>query len=102
MFINSETNLRCIAFSIVKTLVPSLHQSDICAVRSFTFKSLHTDRESTPKRTSFIITLKSSEIVKSIMHAKKSHNYFSTKDINRQYLNSEVAIALPNKKILIK
>ena len=97
MPINSETNLRCIAFSILKTLIPSLHQSD----SSFPTKSLRTDRELSSECSSFIIALKSPEFIKSVMHAKKSFNYFSTKDINKQYLNSEVAIALPDKKILI-
>lgn len=101
MPINSDINLRCIAFAILKTINPSLTESDISAIRSFPFKSSHTDRKTTSNCSSFIITLKSIEMVKSVMHAKKSFNYFSTKDINKKYLNTEVATALPDKKILI-
>ena len=102
MVINSIMNLECVAFSILKYLLPSLNQSDICGVR-FTSRtsSVIPDLASVPKYPSFIITLKSSETVNMLMIAKKSCNYFSTKDINLSLLNPEVASALPDKKIFI-
>ena len=102
MHIHSESNLRCIAFSILVALIPSLNQSDICDVRFAHPKRLRLDTQySTPEHPSFIITLKTSNLVQMVMHAKKAHNYFSTKDISLSSLNSEVAIALPDTKIFI-
>ena len=99
MKINNTNNLQCIAFSILKTLIPSLNQSDICGVRLA--PSRPTIQDPTSDYSSFIITLKDSDIVQSVMRAKKTINYFSTKDTDLQFLNSEAAIAMPDRKIFI-
>ena len=99
MQINNVNNLRCIAYSILHSLMPSLTQSDISGVR---FVPPHSGGRGTSSNyNSFVITLKTPEIVQAVMRAKKSFNYFSTKDINLQCLNSEVAIAVPDNKMFI-
>ena len=92
MKINNECNLRCIAHSILITLIPSLNQSDISGVRFDRSKSLHTrDRDPLNDFPSFIITLANSDLVKLVISAKKSYYYFTTKDLNPLFLNSEAA-----------
>ena len=40
-------------------------------------------------------------MVQLIIRAKKAHNYLTTKDIDLNFLNSEVASFLPDRKIFI-
>ena len=102
MKINGEDNLRCIAFSILKTLVPSLTQSDISGVRFVRSKTTCSNSQGPlPNHTAFIVILKNPELVQTVMSAKKLFNYLTTKDISLSSLNSEVAIALPDRKIFI-
>ena len=100
MEINNEINLRCISYSILKALLPSLNQSDICGVR-FTSSSNITEQLPAIKYPSFIITLAKPELVQLIMRAKKIHNYFSTRDLDISNLNSEIATLLPDRKIFV-
>ena len=99
MVINNEINLRCISYCILKALLPSLNQSDICGVR---FVSISNITEQLPaiKYPSFIITLIKPELDQLIMRAKKIHNYFSTKDLDISILYSEIATLLPDIKFL--
>lgn len=102
MTINCEVNLRCISFAILKALLPSLDQSDIIGARLFSNSTVSTtDQHPMTKFPSFIITLKHSELVQMIMRAKKSKNYFTTKDLDLLLFNSEVASALPDTKIFV-
>ena len=102
MIIENEQNLKLIALSIPKTLIPSLNQSDIVGVRIARPKEyLESSQETVPKFTSFIITLVNIELTQLIIRAKKACNYFTTKDLNLSFLNSETACALPNRKIFI-
>ena len=102
MEINSNLNLHCVAFSILKVLIPSLDKSDINGVRLASPKTFSvTDNGTVNKFTSFIITLKNADFVQLIIRAKKSYNYLTTKDIELSFSNSEVASALPNRKIFI-
>ena len=83
MKINHDTNLSCLAFSILKTLLPSLSRSEISGVRLAHPKSssVHSHNSMT-KFPSFIITLINAELVQLIMRAKKLHNYLTTNYIN--------------------
>ena len=102
MKIHRHENLDSIAFSILKALIPSLNLSDICRVR-FVHPKLNsaTGQNTTTSFPSFIITLKSNDLVQSVMRAKRSYNYFTTKDICLSSLNPEIALALPDTKIFI-
>ena len=102
MTINSDKNLYSIAFSILRVLLPSLNRSDICRVRFARPKAPEfINQNNSTKFPSFIITLINSELVQLIIRAKKAHNYLTTKDIDLNFLNSEVASELPNRKIFI-
>ena len=100
MKINNESKLRSIAFSILKTLITSLNLSDISGVRFVNSKSSCKNMTMTVFP-SFIITLVNSNLVKIVMFAKKSYNYFTTRDLNPLTLDSEVSVTLPDSKIFI-
>ena len=102
MNLSNDINLNCLAFSILKILLPSLSQTDICGVRLARPRSptLY-DPDYMPDFPSFIVTLINAELVQLIMRAKKQHNYLTTNDINLSHLNPELACSLPNKKIFI-
>lgn len=94
MDITSSLNLHCISFSILKVLIPSLNQDDITGARLLKSRSHN-------KFPSIIITLKTQDLVRSIMSAKKSFNYLTTKNIDLSFLNSELISTLPDRKIFI-
>ena len=98
MDINNKSNLHCISFSILKVLLPSLSQTDITNVRIVKSNNPHTTVARFP---SFIISLISHDLVLSIVRAKKSFNYLTTRNIDLSLLNSQVASALPDKKIFV-
>ena len=103
MKINNDNNLQCIAFSVLKMVLPYLNRSDITRVRFALPKSSTSHNQKiTTEFPSFIITLKNPELVQLVMRTKKSFNYLTTKDIELSSLSSEVATALPDKKIFIK
>ena len=102
MKIHNDINLSCLAFSILKVVLTSLSQSDICGVRLARPKlsTIH-DHDSMTDFPSFIITLINVELVQLIMRAKKQYNYLTTNDINLYNLNPELACSLPNTRIFI-
>ena len=60
-------------------------------------------RDYTGVSPSFIVRLKSPELAKQVLNARRSYNinYFSTKDIDCSILSSEVASSLPECTIFI-
>ena len=104
MKLNDESSMRCISFSILKTLLPSLNSLDICGVRAARPK-LTPMRITKPDTgyTPIIVRLSSIELAQKIITARKSYNnnYFTTKDLDLTLLNSEIISALPDSRIFI-
>ena len=102
MKINDESSMRCISFSILKALLPSLNHSDICGVRVAEYKSSNLTK-TISKFTSLIVRLRTTELLQSIISAKKaySNNYLTTKNIDLDLLNPEVVSALPDSRIFV-
>ena len=71
MKINDESSMRCISFSILKALLPSLNHSDICGVRVAEYKSSNLTK-TISKFTSLIVRLRTPELAQSIISAKKA------------------------------
>lgn len=102
MKINNDTNLNCLAYSILRMVLPSFTRTDIIKVRLAQSKaSITNNQEIGNLSPSFIITLKNSELVQLIMRTKRNLNYLTTRDLDLSSLNSEVATALPDKRIFI-
>ena len=106
MKINNELNMRCIAFSVLKALLPSLNdiREDISETRIAHPKSSYLQGiDPNDRFTSVIVRLQTPELVQKIMTARKSFkkNYFSTKNLNLSLLNSEIISALPDSRIFV-
>ena len=102
MRIDSESNLHCISYAILKALLPSLCRDDICETRFARPGALgRPGFDSSDLPPSFIVRLATPELVQLVINAKKAFNYLTTRDIDTTLLSSEVACALPDTKIFV-
>ena len=94
--------MRCISFSILKSLLPSLDCSDICGVREAypRLLTVAANQSKDPKIfISIILRLRSPDLVRRIMIARKyyNNNYFSTANINLHLLNCRTYQCTPRQ-----
>ena len=110
MSLTLSDDLKGLCFSVLHGISPMLNVSEIANVRLLHTRPVSdtleqsTENDNAPAKVGFpaiIVQLTASSRVKQIMTLKREVNYYNTRDLDLSQLSRELAIRVPNVKLII-